>query len=450
MSFFDQFKAYILKAQLSTTPMLLAVSGGLDSMVMWHLFRRAGLPFAVAHCNFQLRGTESDADAAFVAAAAAAQQVLYFEQSFDTQTYADTHGISIQMAARDLRYQWFASLLDTHGFQGIATAHHLNDAVETTLLQFVRGTGLAGLTGIHSTPALLRPLLFATRLDLETYAREQKIEWRDDSSNASDDYARNFLRHQVVPLLESLNPGFIETAARNMTRLQETKANLDFLTTQYLDIPPGFSPENPSALRLQKSKLIQLPSPKRILRALLQHFGVTEEQARQLAEHLVQPAFECVTDAGWRVVIDRTYVQVQSLEAAPDVAHQLLLEPNDLMHRLPDGSTLFTIQATSFEAFPDGKTSILVPVASLQYPLVVRRWQDGDVFQPFGMDGKHQKLQDFFTNQKLSVLEKEQVWLLVNGDGTIIWVLGMRSDERFRVHQPELPVLKCSWQPKQQ
>ncbi len=218
---------------------LLAISGGLDSMVLAHLFRSAKLSFAFAHCNFQLRGAESDADEAFVKQVADNFGVPFFVKRFDTKEYAHENGLSTQMAARDLRYAWFVELAENQGFSNICTAHHLNDSVETALLNFVRGTSLPGLSGIpvqknlhvHRSSfivPLLRPLLFATREEILAYAEASQIAWREDSSNASDDYARNFVRHQIIPRLEELNPNFLQTAARNMRRIKSADENLVF------------------------------------------------------------------------------------------------------------------------------------------------------------------------------------------------------------------------------
>lgn len=426
-----------------TKPLLLAVSGGVDSMVMLHVVRAAGLPFAVAHCNFQLRGAESDGDALLVEQTAQELGVRFFVKRFETKAYAAVNGLSIQMAARALRYAWFAELQQQEGFCGVATAHNLNDSVETTLLNFVRGTGLAGLTGIQNEPSagLFRPMLFATREEILAYAAANQVVWREDSSNASDDYARNFLRHQVMPQLETLNPNFLRTAERNMQRVREAQENIDFLTRQWLGMEAG---------SLDKQKLMQLPAPRRALREILKPYGFTEEQARQLAENLQKTGFEISSDAGWQVLCDREVLVLRNLHAesnsspAFEQTPLLRVEQDDLMVRLPDGASLLLMPTAIEPPFPDASEAIFVEAGKLQYPLTVRRWVEGDVFQPFGMGGQHQKLQDFFTNQKLSRIEKEQVWLLFNGDGALIWVVGMRLDERFRVAEAK-EGLKIAW-----
>lgn len=457
---------------------LLAISGGLDSMVMAHLFRSAGLSFAFAHCNFQLRGQESDEDAAFVQQVARDFAVPFFEKRFETKEFASEKGFSTQMAARELRYGWFVELAEKEGFSNISTAHHLNDSVETALLNFVRGTSLPGLSGIpvkqnlhvqrssFSVP-LLRPLLFATRAEILEYAKINHMTWREDSSNASDDYSRNYIRHQVVPILEELNPNFVQTAARNMRRIKSADENLVFLMNRWLGtgFPDtdsltsgetiGIGNRNP-LLTLEKQKLTQLPSPRQAIRQILKPFGFDAEQTRQLSENLDHVGLELHSKTGFSVLVDRAQILVSSPPHPPITSSRHQPNPSsphhpiqedDLMVSLPDGSRIFFLpdqlpvanyQSTSHE-------SILVDADKLRFPLHLRHWQPGDSFQPFGMAGKSQKLQDYFTNQKLSRLEKDAVWLLVNGDGQLIWVVGYRLDERFKIHSSTKKVLKINW-----
>ena len=245
MDLLEQFKKNIPTSGLAATgrPTVLAVSGGLDSMVLAHLFQKACLPFGIAHCNFQLRGEESDGDAVFVAKMAAEWGIPFFVKQFETKTYSSQQGISIQMAARVLRYEWFDEICREQGFARLATAHHLNDAVETALLNFVRGTGLRGLSNLEPLASqerlnaqLIRPLSSFLRSDIEDYAQHNQITWREDSSNATDDYARNFVRHHIVPLMTEMNPNFLRTAERNVQRLGQVEANYEWLLERHLSI----------------------------------------------------------------------------------------------------------------------------------------------------------------------------------------------------------------------
>jgi len=509
MDLLEQFKknTAVLSLTADAPPTLLAVSGGVDSMVLAQLFQTAGLPFGVAHCNFGLRGAESDGDAVFVEKTAAAWGVAFFIKRFETETYATQHGLSIQMAARELRYAWFEEICRENGFARLATAHHLNDAVETLLLNLVRGTGLRGMAtppptppqrggetqhiprlgvSVASTPrwggvggGVIRPLSAVPRADIEAYARAHDIAWREDSSNASDDYARNFMRHHVLPLLTELNPNFLHTTERTMRRLGEVEANYEWLLGRYfnsgpMSTPPPAPPPNGrgdethtetkkisegipmyavpplpmgegSGVGLtwgvgggvDKSLLAHLPAPRQALHELLRPYGFTEEQTRQLAENLHHVGLELHSDTGWRVLNDREKIIIAPTAQQPNnpatQQPHVLIQKDDLMVTLPDGSRLLLMPVAPEPPFPDGREAVLVDVALLQFPLTLRTWQPSDWFQPFGMGGQRQKLQDFFVNQKLTRFDKERVWVLENGDGAIIWVLGHRLDERFRV-----------------
>lgn len=436
MSLIDRFHHCLTHdcALPEKTPVLLAVSGGLDSMVMAELFREADWPFAIAHCNFQLRGTDADGDAEFVWDWAKQRGIPCFVEKFDTKQYAETQGVSTQMAARTLRYSWFETLALNNGFTAVATAHHASDALETVLLNLIRGTGLKGLLGIPARAVhrmsipVVRPLIHFTRPMLEEFARTKQIVWREDASNAQTDYDRNFLRHQVIPEMQRLNQSLIQTSQKSIQKLRETDENLAFLTTQYLGLD-----DRGGSFSIEIKRLSALPFPGRALREILRGYAFDEEQCRQIAEHLDTSGFELTNDAGWRALVERQHFRVVNIaEAAP--VESVQIEEDDLMVRLPDGHRLMMMPTSSGVAFPDGRQAVLVEASALQFPLSLRRWQSRDVFQPFGMGGNHQTLQDYFTNQKLTTLEKEACWLLCNGDGTIIWVAGYRLDERFRVN----------------
>lgn len=431
----EHFLAFVQRHQLVSgeAPTLLAFSGGLDSTVMAHLFKWAGFPCALAHCNFQLRGAESDEDARFAEALARDRDLPFYIQTFDTQAYAQANGLSIQVAARALRYHWFEQLCAEEGFARVATAHHSNDSAETILLNLVRGAGLSGLGGIPlQNGRIVRPLLFAARTDLEAYAHAHGLAWREDSSNAKDDYARNFVRHQVVPLLQTLNPALTGTLAHHAALLRDTAANYDFLLRQYADWRPC-----PEGLCLDKAKISQLPAPAQALFEYLRPYGFTPEQARQLADKLEEPGFILTAEPSdaqklaARVLVDRSRILLEHSGTA-DVPQEVLLQEDDLMLRLPGGGTLFHMPASTEPPYPDGREAIVVDRDLLQFPLRLRPWQPGDRFQPIGMEGS-KKLQDFFTDLKLSRFEKQKMLVLENGDGRIIWVLGHRADGRFKI-----------------
>jgi len=436
MQLLTRFLGFIEERCLITSSerCLLALSGGIDSMVLAHLMLESRLPFGIAHCNFQLRGAESDGDAAFVRDWAARNDVLYLEQSFDTESFAQENKLSIQMAARELRYRWFEEMRVENNFQHIVTAHHLNDSIETVLLNFVRGTGIDGLTGMAAQNGfIIRPLLFAARTEIEQYAAAKEITWREDRSNASDDYARNFVRHHIVPQYEQLNPEFLPVAARNMQRLQEQADNLAFFTEFYIGDDPN---------RISKERVKKLPAPARFLHDWLKQYGFTPEQARQIALNIGTVGMEWSTESGHRLLSDREML----LLSMPDSGAQEVIRVMDdnLMVTLPDRKRLFFTYTADNQDFPNGKDAVLVDVSKLKFPLTLRHWQPGDQFQPFGMGGKSQKLQDFFTNLKISRFDKAQIWVLENSDGALIWVLGYRPDERFKITPNTVKSLKIN------
>ena len=429
----------------SASPTLLAVSGGLDSVVMAHLFREAGLPFGIAHCNFQLRGAASDADAAFVEKMAADWGLPFFLKNFDTSGWAVEQGVSIQMAARSLRYEWFKELCREHGYAHLATAHHLNDSVETLVLHFARGTGLKGLRGIPAqNQQVLRPLLAATRSEILAYAEAHAIAWREDSSNADDHYTRNFIRRQVLPRLQAINPGFLQSAQKMMARMEALSELTDGMVADFFE--RKMTPAPDGSLRMALSELRKVPYPTHLLFLFAEKKGFTEEQCRQMVENSDKTGLQIKAEkTGWQLLQDRgDLLFIPPTQVPADRPSSISIQSDDLLVTLPDGLRLLFTPAAAAPPFPDGRMSVLVDADKLQFPLHLRSWQPGDWFQPFGLGGQRQKLQDFFVNQKISRPDKARAKVLENGDGAIVWVLGYRSDERFRVRQETKNALKIT------
>ena len=446
-SFEQQFHTAVTSLLDAEEIPLLAVSGGVDSMVLLHLFHRLGLPAIVAHCNFQLRGAASDADAELVKNVSEQLGFRCYSTIFNTLEYAQTHKVSVQMAARDLRYQWFLELCSQTGATCLITAHHLNDSVETLLVNLVRGTGIKGLTGIAPVAWLqegqlktLRPLLTFSRQEMEAYATAQNIQWREDESNAKDDYLRNYLRHHTIPGLEQVQPSFLAIAQKTMGILAETAENYQFLIEK--SIPLRSVRKGVYAIEIQQVNA--LPHPQSALWEVLKGYGFTADQVRQMLSSADKTGTDFVSDSQARMLVDRNLLLLD-LSATPPAFPPVPVEADDLMVRLPDGTRLMFMDAAPEGPFPDGKEAVLVDADCLKYPLQVRAWLPGDLFQPFGMGGKHRKLQDFLTDLKLSLYEKEQVKVLLNADGAIIWVLGHRLDERFRVKNTSGRVKKINW-----
>ena len=443
MALLQKFEHFVASRHLydGNKPMLIALSGGLDSMVLAHLWRASGRAAVWVHCNFGLRGEASDGDETWVRALAAEWETPILVRRFDTADFADTAGISIQMAARDLRYGWFADLLLEGDYAGVATGHHLQDAVETALLHWTRGTGLSGLTGIPArNGAIVRPLLFATRAQILYYAQENGLAWREDASNASDVYDRNYLRLHVVPHLEQLNPGFWAGAARSLQILNDTRANYRFLLQQYVAKAAEW---DEGVQRFDIAALRNVPAPAALLYDLLHIHGFTADQLAQLADNLERTGFELHSPTGACLLVDRDALLLT--RDSGDTPEPLRIEADDLLLRLRDGSRLLLSPTTLEGSFPDGKMEKKVDSEKIKFPLLLRPWKNGDVFHPLGMDGRRQKLQDFFTNQKLSRHAKTQVLVLENADGAIIWVLGLRPDERFKIAPATRSALRLAW-----
>ena len=440
MDLFQKFQAFIRIQKLLQPEerVLVAVSGGADSVVLAQLFRRREQPFGIAHCNFCLRGAESDGDESFVRALAAKWGVPVFVQHFDTKKYAAENGLSTQMAARELRYQWFDVIRESEEFARIATGHHLNDSVETALLHFIRGTGLSGLGGIPmQNGPLVRPLLFATRDEIEDYAREQALSWREDSTNALDDYSRNAIRHHILPNMQKLNASFFASAAETLLHLRAADENLQHLLGKIMG-----PPDAEGIYHLKKQSLELLPARSDALFDLLQPYGFTAEQVRQIIGCWDQTGTEWYTNSGCRLVSNRDELLLTNKDL---YTASVLVGADDLMVRASNGGRLVILPDPTDKTFPEGPNTIIVDAEKLRFPLHLRHWAPGDHFQPFGMDGQSQKLQDFFTNQKVSRLDKDRIWILENGDRTIIWVVGMRLDERYKVRSESKKLLKICW-----
>ncbi|WP_372919842.1 tRNA lysidine(34) synthetase TilS [Salegentibacter sp.] len=419
---------------LSTSRLLLAVSGGLDSVVLTHLCHEAKLDFAIAHCNFNLRGNESDADEKFVKKLAVDMDCQVFTQNFDTKSYAGDKGLSIQMAARELRYKWFEELRLQHNYGFVLTAHHANDDVETFFINLVRGTGLEGLSGIQvENKKVIRPLLKFSRKEIEAYAREKKITWREDSSNASTKYLRNKIRHEIVPQFEELNPGFVQTFLQTQEHLKQSQDLVeDYLSLIY----PEAVQKGKLGYELDIAFLRKIPNTKPVLYQLLKSFGFTEwDDVYNLLD--AQPG-KMVFSSGHRLIKDREKLILTELPSEIE-NQQFEIEENEEFVMLPIGTFTFSVVNEIEER---AENCIYVDPDLLDYPLIVRKWQKGDYFYPFGMKGR-KKLSDFFKDKKLSLPEKENSWLLCSGE-KIVWVINQRADNRFAINSPDQKILKIT------
>ncbi len=436
----SNFLQYIASQNLLPTgsKTLIATSGGVDSVVLCHLFIEAGLPFAIAHCNFQLRGEASDLDAVFVKNLSDDLEVEFHSTRFDTQIFAEQNKLSIQVAARELRYDWLEATRQLAGCQQIATAHHLDDSIETLLYNFTKGCGIRGLHGIlPKNGHVVRPMLFATKKQVLDFAQAEEIAYREDASNLTDKYNRNLLRHHVVPVFEKINPSFQKTARENIERLREAEQLFDFALQKIVD---DVVEKHPSEWRIDLQKLRSYPAPATVLFEVLKPHGFNNTQVYdilQSADNQSGSLFYGVTT----LLVDRFFLILSLGENTGGVVQINTI--SDTLIELPGGKTLaLSTHPSPPPSLATGPDTAWLDADRLQFPIQLRHWQRGDSFCPLGMGGKRQKLQDFFSNNKLSRFEKDRVWLLESG-GEIAWVVGMRLDERFKVTQTTKSVVKA-------
>ncbi|WP_300487152.1 tRNA lysidine(34) synthetase TilS [Flavobacterium sp.] len=418
-------------AFLEGKKLLLAISGGIDSMVLLELFRALPYTVAVAHCNFGLRGAESDGDENFVKQWCARQNIRLFTTRFATQEYAATEKCSIQLAARELRYNWFSELLESEGFDYLLTAHHLDDTLETFLINLTRGTGLEGLTGIPAQNGkIIRPLLPFGRNEIEAYATANSIAWREDSSNASDKYLRNRLRHQVVPILKELNPNFLNGFQDTIGHLQQTETLVqDAVTELYGKIVT----EKGEQLHIAIEKLKLIPNYKAYLYQWLKPYGFTAWD--DIYNLINAQSGKQVFSENYRILKDRDYLVLEK-------QHKPLTESVEITENQEvtlEQGRLTVYSVTNVTEDRGGKV-IFVDKDKLKLPLILRKWKEGDYFYPSGMTGR-KKISKYFKDEKFSLIDKENSWLLCSGN-EIVWVVGKRSDRRFRIEQATNNIIK--------
>jgi tRNA(Ile)-lysidine synthase len=406
---------------------LLAVSGGVDSVVMAHLFAAARFECGVAHCNFQLRGADSDADEAFVRTLAGGLEMPVFVKRFDVDRHMKEKGGSVQMAARELRYDWFKELSVRHGYDAIATAHNLNDSAETFFLNLARGTGIRGLTGIPTRNGrVIRPLLFASREEIEGYASSHRISHREDATNLETRYQRNKIRHDVIPSLLQINPAFIQTMEANMRRLGETGALVD----QYVErIREEIFEKRDDAIRLDTSRLASLTPLNTWLHALFSPFGFSRAQCEEIVQILrAEPGRRSISPTH-QLYKDRDSLIM--VETKTESFGRFYLDSPDKPSLLPFSMDVEVMGRRQLKRIPTDPNSACLDYDQIQFPLTIRHWLHGDYFYPFGMD-QIKKLSDFFVDEKVPVPEKERTWILALGR-KIVWIMGRRIDNRFRI-----------------
>ncbi len=418
---------------LSNKKIIIASSGGLDSMVLLYLMEHLGFEIAIAHCNFQLRGLESFGDQNFVQEYAVANNIPIFITQFDTENFAKDYKLSTQVAARKLRYDWFYELLETKKYDYILTAHHADDNLETFIINLSRGSGLDGLVGIPSqNDKTIRPLLAFSREEIENYATENDIEWREDSSNATDKYLRNKIRHHIIPQLKNLNSDFLELFHKTQNYLQESQTMVEDATIM---IYQQVAKEVGDEIHFDLVKLKILPNYKSYLYQWLQEFGFSAWY--DIYDLVYAQSGKIIYSNDYQLLKNRNYLIL--IPIYNPEKRIFYIEKNQLEVKIPIKLVFSQVQTIS----NTNQNTIFVNLDKLSFPLQIRKWIKGDSFQPFGMNGNSKKVSKFFKDKKLSIVEKQKIWILTS-DNQIIWIIGLRQDERFKTENKTQNILQIS------
>jgi len=469
MDLLKEFQQYIKQHHLfqPKDKLLLAVSGGVDSVVLCELCKQAGYDFIIAHCNFQLRGAESERDEKFVQELGKKYNVEILIKKFDTSTYASEKKLSIQVAARQLRYKWFDEILNNRQLASgnkqlatgnrqsakdqdppgsncplpiahwLLTAHHANDNIETLLMNFFKGTGISGLHGILPKQGnIKRPLMFAKKEELLQFANENQLEFVEDSSNASDKYTRNYFRNRLLPDLQKVFPQVEDNLLHNIERFCEIEMLYDQslqLVKKKLLEPKG------SEMHIPVLKLVKCKPLHTIVYEIIKAYGFTAKQTDEVIALLQSESGKYIQSATHRVIKNRNWLIISPNETA--AAQHILIEG--------EGSLQFAVGSLLVKKMINERVSIIndhltaqLNADEIKFPLLLRRWKTGDYFYPLGMP-KKKKLSRFFIDQKLSMTQKEKTWV-IEMDKKIIWVVGLRIDDRFKIKPGTKNILQIS------
>ncbi len=422
-----KFLNNIIKNKIFNTEnkILLTVSGGIDSVVMFHLFLKTKLNFAVCHCNFKLR-EESDEDAIFVKKLSEENNIKYFETSFDTLKFAKENKFSIQMAARSLRYEWFEKIRNENNFNFIATAHNKNDITETFLINLTRGTGIRGLTGIKiKKNKIIRPMINFSRKEIFDFKEKNKIIYTEDASNFSTKYIRNKIRHKIIPILEEINPYFIETMEENIGRLKE---NFKIYENAILEKKEKVFFYEKDLIFLKKLEIENLENKEIFFYEFLKDFGFNRIQSDKILKSFNAVGKQFFSKE-FRILIDRENIIIK--KNVKNEKKIFFIKKNSKEINYPISLNFEIINNKKDFIFQKENCFANLDFEKLKFPLLLRNWKKGDYFYPFGMYGK-KKLSDFFTDKKFSIFEKEKIMLLIS-DEKIVWIIGQRIDRRFKI-----------------
>ncbi len=416
---------------------LIALSGGVDSVVLAHLMLKANYDIALAHCNFHLREEESNRDEAFVRSWAEKNGVRLFVKEFDTFSYMKENKLSLEMAARDLRYQWFDSLLKEYGFSYLATAHHLDDSIETFFINLLRGTGIAGLHGIQAkNDKIVRPLLFATREEILSYAKQNSISYVEDSTNSETKFTRNKIRHNLFPILKELNPNFEFALKKDIEHLRDT----EFVFRREIEkVKQEIIEKEKDVFKIKIERLQELTPLNIYLYEILSEYGFNETNINDILLCLNENSGKQFFSKTHRLLKDRQYIFIDKIKDESKNDFFLInQEQGSLIY--PLRMQMEVMRDLKFVNISKSKNIAMLDFDLLKFPLVLRKWRQGDSFVPFGMK-KEKKLSDYFTANKYSLIDKENQWILCSEE-KIIWIVGERIDDRFRISNTTKNILK--------
>ena len=440
MNLLQKFTWFIKKENLfqAKDKLLLAVSGGVDSVVLCELCKQAGFNFVIAHCNFQLRGEESERDEQFVRDLAKKYNVGIFVKKFDTEQYAEEKKVSVQVSARELRYEWFNSLITGKQLDWIVTAHHANDNIETLLINFFKGTGISGLRGIlPSHDKIIRPLLFARKEELLAYAKENHLDYVEDSSNTSDKYTRNYFRNQLIPSVQKVFPRAEDNLLNNIERFRD----IEMLYRQSVELhKKKLLEQKGSEIHIPVLKLLQSEPLSTITYEIIKDFGFTPNQTDEVVKLLNSDSGKYVQSASHRVLRNRKWLIISPADTI--VAENILIEEADKSVEYAGGKLKIEKLTTYHSQLTTDHTVAMLDAHGITFPILLRKWKQGDYFYPLGMN-KKKKLSRFFIDQKLSLTEKENIWVL-EMNKKIIWIVGKRIDDRFKITPKTKSIVKIS------
>jgi tRNA(Ile)-lysidine synthase len=424
-----EFKKFIFENNLIKTgdKILLAVSGGIDSMVMAHLFQELNYDIAVAHCNFSLRGSESDKDEKMVRKYSEENNIPFFTTKFETKTFAKKHKLSVQMAARDLRYKWFEEIRKKNGYDSIAVAHNLNDNIETLLINLTRGTGLAGMTGIKpASNYIIRPLLFATRQSIQSYRDKNKIIYREDRSNADTKYIRNKIRHLVIPVLKEINPSIEQT----LNEAAERFSGFNEIVMEYIShLRENISEEKERLVIFNISLLKKYLNNKVVLFELFKPYSITNALLTDLVKVIEGKTGGQIITETHRIIKNRKEIIVSDEEFIKETSYTI--DGTESFCVFPGISSARNVRITDTYEIPSDPHFACIDSQKVSFPMLIRKWKPGDYFYPLGMKQK-KKLSDYFIDNKYSIFDKENIFIL-ESDRKIVWIIGDRIDDRFKI-----------------